>query len=228
MSEQSIRDQIEETKRTLEKERKEQALKESRERFDAKITQLADLAVEYSQERGEEDPITQLLVAFLEVAMEMKDMMKTAEAVTVAMQCVGEAISFLDDANIMSNEMLEQTTTHKYNWWTRMKQRRLHRRAIRNHRNRMREFAGGLNAKLDMAQEMVKSMKKFAVDLQKSFGKKKKGKSGESAGISARTAAFLQERAQLRNATINTDAMGGKPAAASADEGDYGGVFHDN
>ena len=73
MSEQSIRDQIEETKRTLEKERKEQALKESRERFDAKITQLADLAVEYSQERGEEDPITQLLVAFLEGAMERKD-----------------------------------------------------------------------------------------------------------------------------------------------------------
>lgn len=212
----------------------ELTMKTAKEHFDAKITQLADLALEYGRERGEQDPVTQLLVAFLDVAMEMKDLMKTAESVTVAMQCVEEAISFLDETNTMSNQMLESTVRQKYTFWARMKQRRLHRRAMRNHRNRMKAFAEGLQAKYDMAQEMVKSMKRFATDLQKSFNKKKRGKKGAApaAGMSPRVANFLQERAQQQNVSVdvskyNGTAEGGAPnAGAAGGSGDYQDIFH--
>lgn len=221
---QEIRGEMDKYQRNLEKERNKQEMERAKKQFDDKITELADLAVEYSQNEDQQ-PLAQLLMTFLDISLKMQDVMKTVQAVSVAMNCITEAISFLDTVNQMDNDMLDGTLQTKYGALSRFKQRMKHRKAMRNHRNRMKQFISGMDAKFNMAQDMIKSMDKFSQDIQKSFNKrnKKKGADGGSSApvMSSRAKEFLASRAKEKGVDINiSDAKTDTSSSASGDNMD--------
>ena len=226
---QAISEEAEAFKKQLEKERAEEQMTRSQQQFDKKIDQLADLALEYTNTRGLQDPLTVMLTTFLDVAIRMKEMMKTVQAISVAMSCVTEAIEFLDSANDLDAKMMEGTLQHKYGLIARIRQHFMYKRVIRNHKNRIKQFAKGMASKFKMAQEMVSAMETFALTMQKSFHKKKKGK-GENAaaepGISPATQQYLQQRAAANGVTFSSEgAAADAPAAAGGENGRRDDIF---
>ena len=181
----------------------EAAMKAQKEKFDQSIEELADRALEAMETRGKEDPITELLVNFLEVAIEMKDTMQTLEAINGAMQCVTDAIQFLDNALSMDQLMIESTMQHQYGFFARLKHKRQAKRAIRNHKNRMKQIVTNLEMKMEMAKSMVAIMKEFSVSMKKMSDKKKKKKGDGAAAAPSRAAAFLEERARAKGVNVS-------------------------
>ncbi len=219
---QQIRGEMDKYQKNLEKERNKQEMERAKKQFDDKITELADLAVEYSTNEDQK-PLAQLLMTFLDISLKMQDVMKTVQAVSVAMNCITEAISFLDTVNQLDNDMLDGTLQTKYNALSRFKQRMKHRKAMRNHRNRMKQFISGMDAKFNMAQDMIKSMDKFSQDIQKSFNKRNKKKGGEAAApvMSSRAQEFLAARAKEKGVDISVNnTQTDTPSADSSDNMD--------
>ena len=218
--------EIERLRKQQEEEMKRNELQAQREQFDEGLNRLADLAVEYQTTR-QDDSITDLLTTFLDVALEMQEMMQTVEAVNLAMQCVNEAINFLDTANKMDEDMITATMETKYNVFTYWKQKIRNQQAIRNHRNRIRNFANNLGMKFDMARGMVDAMQDFAKSLNRTAKRQKK--KGGGAGPSSRAQAFMAERAKARGVQAPTFEGGGAPqggAPAASGSGDYSDIFH--
>lgn len=216
------RAEIEKAKKKQEKELKKTEMEESKAEFNERLDNLATLAIDYEQTRGLEDPITQLIMSFLNIALEMQEMMQTVEAVSLAMQCVNEAIVFLDTANKMDEVMLDTTLETKYNIFTVWKQKIQHRRAINNHKKRIKSFARSLGLKFDMARAMVDAMQDFAKSIQKTSIKQQK-KNG-TVSLTPRADAFLSAKRQGTKApdTSTPPTSGG---TASGDT-DYGDIFH--
>ena len=81
-----------------EKLRLERERKQKMQEYDGKIMGLAEKTIEFIETYGEEDFRPQMLLSFLDVALEMKDVIKMLDGINVAMSCIFEAISFIDTA----------------------------------------------------------------------------------------------------------------------------------
>lgn len=219
MSNSTTRAIIEEEKRAAEKRQADEAMRQkqenmraAREQFDQRILDLADKALEFQRTRGEQDPITEILTTFLEVSLELRDTMQTLEAITGAMQCVTEAISFMDNAINVDQDMMDMTLEHKYTAFTRIKQRIKHYRVMRNQKARTQMIVSQIAAKMKMAQDMVQGMRAFSESMKRSMEKKNKKRKG-SAPTNSRAAAFLASRAQETGAASGSAPSGPAPAA---------------
>ena len=192
-------------------------MEESKKNFDGNIMLLAERALEAQQERGAEDSITELLVNFLEVALEMKETMSTLTAINGAMQCITDAISFLDSAVDMDQAMMDVTLQHKYGLFSRIRQKVRTMRAISNHRRRMKQIIANLSAKMQMAESMVAIMKKFSQNMQKTNArKKKKAAAAGGAAAPSRAAAFLADLAKTKGVDTSAAPAAAAPATDSA------------
>lgn len=199
----NMRSIIEEEKKKIEQENAKEQMEARKQQFDQSVLELADRALEAQQTRGLEDPITELLVNFLEVAIEMQDTMQTLATINSAMECITGAIEFLDNALVVDQAMMEGTLSHKYGFFARLKQRRLTQRVVRNNKNRMKQIMGNLQMKMEMAQSMVTIMKEFSLSLKKANSKKKKKAAGAAPAAPSRAAAFLAERAREKGVNVN-------------------------
>ena len=223
----SISEELEREKARMRKEQEEREMAETKRRFDERMGELADLVLEYQQTRGLEDSITMMLTTFLDVALRMQEAIKSIEAISVAMNCVTEAISFLDSLNEMDSQMLTQTMQEKYTFWKRVKQKRMYRKAAQNHKNRIRQVINGLRLKMEMSQEMLRQMEGFSKSMQGAFGTKRGKKGSAQPAVSATTQTFLAERAKARGVDVATAGRGTAAPASAPAAGNGSGSFDD-
>lgn len=186
---------ISELDKTRQRRQKEQRQKD----FDKRVVQLADKAIEFAQKRGQDDGLTVLLVNFLDVALQMKNLMETMSAINVAMECLSDAIGFLDAAIDFDNYLMDESLMHNYSLFQRWKQKRKMRKTIKNNYGRMVAISNGLAMKYKMATDMMKSLSTVGEKLKKVVSKtaSKKAKQSQKTGKPVeQTAAqaFLAER----------------------------------
>ncbi|MBR5439358.1 MAG: hypothetical protein IKV61_03985 [Clostridia bacterium] len=199
-----------------EKEKISKAREQSKIDFRIKQEQLLNQLIELEQEYGEDYYLVEMLSTFYEVSVEMENVMKSMESVNMAMECITEALSFLDSTIQFDQKLMEQSNRQSYSFIARFRLRMQMRRTRKNNIGRMKAMVDGLMFKYRMMDDMVKSLKKFALTMSKSFkkvGKKKKG--AANVGPTEAQKRIAQRKAELgvaNNATITestgTDSSG--------------------
>lgn len=180
-----IAEALELEKKKREKERREQ-------KFEEGLNQLVEKVIEEElkaqQNQGEQTIMGEVLMTFLDVALEMKEMMNTLKAINVAMECLGDAIGFLDQALEFDNQMLSDSLQVKYGFFQRMKQKSQQKKAMKNNMRRMESVIQSITMKYQMATSMMDMFGSMNVKLHKMMNlrmekRKKVKKSTPTGGI---------------------------------------------
>lgn len=188
----------------------EQKIRETRNEFNSRIDAIADKIIEF-RERNAEEYLIDMLKTFLDVALDMRDLMDALEATSQGMQCIATAVGFIDEMLEFNMGMFETSLNHNYGFWARLKEKRRIRKAIRNNAGRMKMVVYNMTSQLKFAQELVGEMKNVTVQLKKATGKK--GKKGEPSGIKAES--YIQQRLNARDSETGTASSGGTASKAT-------------
>ena len=207
-----IFDSIEKSKHLREKERKQAE-------FDQRILDLADKALEYETK---DENMYVLLESFLEVAIEMKNLMETMSAINVAMETISDAVGFIDAAIAFDNVLMDESLANSYGFFARLKMRAKMRKTIRNNRGRVLAIAKSLEMKYKMATDMRKALSGVGANLKKAIGKKNKKAKPTTDTTPSAAKLFIAERKALANggASVDTEVKGGGSSSSSSDISD--------
>jgi len=136
--------------------------------FDAKIEELAQTAADFYKKYGEEDWRTELLVGFLDMAVQLRSIIKSGPAFRGATEIIHTAIDVLNQALGMSvgamMEIVSPTQSSLKMWWTRQK-------AMRNMRKQTTQMVQQMKWCLEMSSRSVATDKACAGDFDKSMAR---------------------------------------------------------
>ena len=210
----------------IEKMRRERARKQRSAQFDAKLKELANKAVDFRLKYGENNYLTELMMTFLEVATQLKEVVEVLSAVNVAMECLSDAIGFIDAAISFDEKLFDDSLQQKYGVLARWKRRRKARKAIRNNVGRVQAIVEGITMKYQMAIEVMGSLKTACVKMQKCMkkkslaGKKDKASKGESFGKPTAANDLINE--VLRERGLSESELGSVPSEPASAKGEGG------
>lgn len=159
-------------KQEAEKLRLERERKQKMQEYDGKIMGLAEKTIDFIEEYGEEDFRPQMLLSFLDVALEMKDVIKMLDGINVAMSCIFEAISFIDTAINFDTALQEESLQQSYGFFARWKRKRRMRRVIRNNQNRMNVAIDNILGQQKMAQDISESLRASCTHMRLTMNKR--------------------------------------------------------
>ena len=225
-----------------EKLRLEREKKQKMKEYDDKIAGLADKTIDFILEYGQEDFRSQMLLSFLDVALEMKDVIKMLDGINVAMACIFEAISFIDTAISFDTVLQEESLQQNYGFFARWKRKRRMKKVIRNNQNRLTVAVDNILGQQKMAQDisdalressmrMRMTMDKRAAKRQKAEAKKAaQGKATVSSGTPGKAQALIAELMKARGLdapekTEDAPAAGGGKGSASGGVGDISDIL---
>lgn len=161
-----------------EKEENARQREERSKHFDERIKGLANQAVDRMLEYGEEDYLTQMLTTFLDLAIQLKETMKSLSAINLAMECLDDAVMFMDDAMKSDEKLMKQWRAENYGFFARLKKKREMKKAIKNNVGRMQMTVEGLMLKYQMATDITSALQvamgKMTAKMKKQKAKKKK------------------------------------------------------
>ena len=143
----------------FEEEKRKEHLKEEKiakeKAFDETLQDLVERTVDIYLEQGPDHFMTNLMITFLDLSIQMKSMMKTLSSINLAMECLTEAINFIDSAVKLDETFLQDTTTTKYGFWANLKRKRELKKAQKNNIGRVQAVINGIIGKYEMAQDML-------------------------------------------------------------------------
>lgn len=191
--------------------------------FDAKLQALANKAVDMQLKYGEEHYLTQILTTFLDVAIQLREVMETLSSINVAMECLNEAITFIDDAMIYDEQIMGEWQQQNYGFFARRKRKRKMRQVINNNVGRMKSVVDGLMLKYEMTMEITGALKNATGKMQKYMSKNgmsgKKGKNDappEKSAASMMIADIIKSRGENGDPAVGGSAPAGGTGAAPA------------
>lgn len=204
---------VDEQTKKVENTLHEQKVRETRNNFDARIDAIADKIIEF-RERNAEEYLLEMLTTFLDVALDMRDLMDALEATSQGMQCIATAVGFIDEMLDFNMSMFETSLEHNYGFFARWKQKRRIKKAIRNNAGRMKMVVKNMTGQLTFARNLVDEMKNVTVQLRKSTAQK--GKKGEPIGGKAES--YVKSRMESRAAEKNGTSDSSAPAAPAPEK----------
>ena len=169
-----------------------------RNEFNQRIDIIADKIIEF-RERNAEEYLIEMLSTFLDVALDMRDLMDALEATSEGMQCIMAAIGFVDEILDFNTGMFRTSLEHNHSWWQRQKEKRQIKKAFKNNVGRMKTIADQMSSQVKFARTMMNEMKNVTTQLKKTTSKKDKKKKGAPA-VSGRAEDYIQSRLHDRNA----------------------------
>lgn len=184
-------------------------LRRKRKEFDDKVMRLANKVVDYQQKGPEFQYLTDMMLTFLDVTVQLQGTMEVLSAVNDAMECLTDAIKFIDSSLSYDQDLITDSLQTKYGVFARIKQRRQIKRAIKNNTNRMLAMVESINGKFGMAMALTDALKnscvKMKIMMDKSRRKSEKrrakmagGASVPLAGSSSATDAILAQVREKR------------------------------
>ena len=122
---------------------------DQKKQFDAKINELAAQAADFYTKYGEEDWRTSLLVNFLDLSLQMKDIIEVITAFNVANEIIFHAMNLMNTSLNMSNGMmLEMSSSSQVNPF---KQKFLMHKAVANNRRTVKNMIEQMKTSIQMA-----------------------------------------------------------------------------
>lgn len=221
--EEQINARLDEVRCRQEEKRREKAIEASKATFKAKKDKLANRAAEFIIKYGKEDYRSQIMLTFLDVALQMEDAINLTHDVGTAMGCITEAIGCMDDILLTNELQIDGTLTTKHGFFARWKRKRKLQKAIRNNAGRMKQICDTLVGNQEMAQAIVNSLKKSSIKMQIMMQKnaekqrKRELKYNPAARTTPSAAETLVDELVRAKAEENTDSPASSaPAAPSA------------
>ena len=208
-------------------DRREREIREKRQKFSARRQELEDRAVQLTLERGREDYLTQMLTMFLDVTIQMEDMINTLNDVSKAMQCITEAMTCMDSILETTYEALDDTTKINHGWRERRKKKKKIKLAMRNNEGRMIEIVNMLESTHKMAYGMQDSFRKSTERMQAKLAKqaeKQRKIQAKRLKSSGGVAPQPSKAQQLIDKRVSEVAGGGAGDGASAPTGGANGA----
>lgn len=198
------------------KEREKDAMRESIEKreklFNQRLEQLADRAIEYSD--GMHDPnMAMLLESFLDVALQLKGVMETMHSINLAMDCITDAISFLDQTFVFDQLLMDESLSYNYGFMSRMKARIKMKKTIRNNAGRILALADSLCMKYQLVNDMAQTFGKVGKKLNSRLNRRTKRMNTQKKKTGGNSSAALSPAQQYMAARM---AASGKTSSASA------------
>lgn len=169
--EEAINAKLNDVRRRQEEKRREKAIEASKNNFKAKKDKLADRAAEFIIKYGKEDYRSQIMITFLDVALQMEDAINLCNDVGTAMGCITEAIGCMDDILLTNEFQIEGTLSTKYGFFARRARKKKLQKAIKNNAGRMKQICDTLVGNQEMAQSIVNSLKKSSIQMQEMMQK---------------------------------------------------------
>jgi len=202
--------------------------------FDAKIEELAQTAADFYKKYGEEDWRTELLVGFLDMAVQLRSIIKSGPAFRGATEIIHTAIDVLNQALGMSvgamMEIVSPTQSSLKMWWTRQK-------AMRNMRKQTTQMVQQMKWCLSMAGQTTEAFEKMSYSISRSMAKmngrraKRKEKNAAKAGPGTaapegkgmdKVKGILRDRGTTPPTTPTAPTAPTAPTGGSAPAGDSG------
>ena len=119
-----------------------------KEAFDLKIQELASKAAEFYEKYGEEDWRTSLLVNFLDLSLQMQDIIEVITAFNTANEIIFHAMNLMNTSLQMSNGMMLNMSTPQTSPF---KQKMMMRKAMRNNRKTVVSMIEQMKMSIEMA-----------------------------------------------------------------------------
>ncbi|MBQ8689054.1 MAG: hypothetical protein IJ515_01675 [Clostridia bacterium] len=206
--------EIERKKKELEEQRLKKEKEQRSIQFSEKLVMLAEKTVEFENEFGVDSPFTIVLSAFFDAALQMQAMMKQLDAINLAVDCLGDAITFLDNALEYENGIYEKSLESDHGFFARRRAKRLRKRAMRNNYGRIMQIFDNMTMNYKLIVDMSTWMGKLSGKMSKSMNKLNKIKRTNSSG--ATVACTNGAREFLAKRGVDT-AENGTSAPASPD-----------
>lgn len=152
-------------------------------RYNQKVDELSEKIVHHSKIKTEtSQQIVEVLLPFLEVAIEMQGVIEIVTSINEVVTLIGDAINLLDTTMKSSNDVLVGTTTVKYGFFQRIKQKIQIRRAKTNNQRRVMALTDSIVGHYELAMGMADQFKVIPEQMRatmarirnKNAGKKKK------------------------------------------------------
>ena len=119
--------------------------------FENKIQELANKAADFYQKYGEEDWRTALLVNFLDLSLQMQDVIEVITAFNVANEILFHSLNLMNTSMQMtSGMMMDMGNRERTNP---IKQKLMMRKAMRNNRNTVQSMIQQMKVSIEMATE---------------------------------------------------------------------------
>ena len=135
---------------------------DQKKKFDAKIEELADQAATFYKNYGEEDWRTSLLVNFLDLSLQMKDIIDVVTAFNVANEILFHSMNLMNTSLSMTNGMmLDMGTQHN----SPLKQKMAMRKAIKNNRNTVKSMIEQMKGSIEMASLTAEMYQDLSVSI---------------------------------------------------------------
>lgn len=155
---------------------------DQKKKFNAKIDELANQAAEFYKAYGEDDWRTSLLVNFLDLSLQMKDIIEVVTAFNLANEIIFHALGLMNTSLNMTNGMMLEVGQGQPSPF---KQKMMMRRALRNNRNTVKNMIMQMKTSIEMASLTADMYQNLSFSISKIItkmnGKRERNKKRQSA-----------------------------------------------
>lgn len=166
-----IRKQAEELDNEYVRAEQERKLESSKKNFGKRKDMLAARAADMIQKYGKDYFMSQTLLTFLDVAIQMEDTIDLLTDVSMAVSCITDAMLCMDNILQLNSSALDSTQRVNHGFWARRKAKKRMQKTITNNLGRIKEIMYMLESSQDLAFSITEGLQKSNVKTQKRLAK---------------------------------------------------------
>lgn len=157
-----------------EKERikQERLLEQNRRDFSARIEKLAERTVDMIEKNGEEHYLTQLLITFYDVAVQMEDIINTLQDVTTALSCITDAMKCMDGIMSLNSIALDSSLEENHGFWARRREKKRVKSVVKNNMGRIKSITDTLAGAQTIAFTTIDGLQEASENMQRVMAKR--------------------------------------------------------
>lgn len=150
---------ITEVQKAADKNMQKLKFERQKKEFDAKLQELATKAADFYAKYGEEDWRTSLLVNFLDLSLQMQDIIEVITAFNVANEIIFHAMNLMNTSLDMSSGMMMEMSSSQVNPF---KHRLTMKKAIAQNRKTVKAMIDQMKLSIEMAAETAGMYEKMS------------------------------------------------------------------
>lgn len=216
----------------VESNMKEQELKRKRVEISNKMQQLAEATANAIMEYGEQHYLSQTLMQFLDIAVQMEDAIKVIEGFNIASGYIFGLLDFVNESLNYNNLMFVQSNKSKSGFFSQMKEGMMRRRAMANMRGSIKRMVDSIKNvstfSMTLANEMKKMTKQLSDDMKKKQAKDGTDKTGGYTGSEKALKLVQSYMGNNQNVGDNNNGGSNNPFKGSGNGNNPGGKVTDS
>lgn len=169
-------------------DRQKRLCQEQREAYDEQVKSLAMQVAETTLDYGEDHHLTQMMVMFLEMAVQMQETIKVMTASQEAILTIQKAMGVVKSALNFNMQVAEFLTDQPMGFFARLRRSRKMRKANRNTVNSIITVFKEVMNYSKMAQNMAEAMRSVSESMQRSTARARKRQMKRQAKMSGKAA----------------------------------------